>query len=140
MSGSIVMASFGDGLPRGIQSILLQYDTTRRSHRNCARVTTRNVDSMRCATSEIAASHGLAFDVAHHSGVTDGRRAQAPRPGPCPVRPGIARGYPSPLSLRFGPTARLARLVQRRPGVLRTPRDDRRSPQHAGTVRPALRG
>jgi len=27
MSGSIVIASFGDGLPRGMKSILLQYDT-----------------------------------------------------------------------------------------------------------------
>jgi hypothetical protein len=26
-SGSIVIASFGEGLPRGIQSLLLQYDT-----------------------------------------------------------------------------------------------------------------
>src|SRR5436309_499394 len=33
MSGSIVIASFGDGLPRGIQSILLQYDSARRKHR-----------------------------------------------------------------------------------------------------------
>src|SRR5882724_12452403 len=29
MSASIVMASLGDGLPRGMQSILLQYDTAR---------------------------------------------------------------------------------------------------------------
>ena len=33
MSGSIVIASFGDGLPRGMKSILLQYDTARRKHR-----------------------------------------------------------------------------------------------------------
>src|SRR5260221_6449189 len=33
MSGSMVTVSLGDGLPRGIQSILLQYDTARRRRR-----------------------------------------------------------------------------------------------------------
>src|SRR5262249_43069408 len=100
MSGSIVMASFGDGLPRGIQTILLQYDTTLiqydttlRSHRmaRCAlnrgstkprrraredRRPTRQFFAVLPVSRQKGRSHGLAytFKLARSKGIMALRR------------------------------------------------------------------